>query len=353
MRRRCNRDRDDSVMPPILTGRIFRGAAHRRKETECSRRSPQAVERWIAVVGFAVFLNGCASKQLNFNTQDIAGSVSDFYMNEALDNFGRLISNPYAVPSQVDILVGTAQTSNSITPNLTFPLTHMFASAVGSTTSRTTTIAGASMGIMAADAWQQNWNITTISDANQLRNLQALYRHEIIAGSDITTEYIVPVHYDYNASLVEDPFFRIPPHCVLCVPMDRQQDPKAKKALNPDLEDPGWLFWQLPDGSFSSKTMTLPANTVDMRSLGAHSGYALYIRERDLPKLSKFLFFILPVTEPTPPSGAKPPPPPEHGGVAPKKGSAPATAPLGGGPAANPRMMPFGLVPYGIQPQAQ
>jgi hypothetical protein len=340
------------------------------------------------LVGLVVVLmaSGCASDQLNFNTLDIASSVSDVYLRQALDNFGHIIKNDDAVPSQVDILAGTVQTTNSITPNLTFPLSSMVASAVAATTTKTTTTAGASLGIMAADNWQQNWNITTVSDANQLRNLRALYRYEIVANTKIEEEYHVPYHYGTSGILERDPFFLTRPQCVICIArnslqtidfsaapvivpdgngvrtpqeLEADEEQKAKEEarkakltklldpnieitlgkdfeLNDDLKHDGWLYWKLGDGRFKSKKGEISLDESKMISLGIHDGYALYIQDKDRDNLARFLFFLLPVTEPTPAAG-------KVGGPTPPPGA--------GGSAANPRMLPFALPQLGIQVQ--
>jgi hypothetical protein len=327
----------------------------------------------------SILLGGCASTQLNYNTQDIAASVSDVYLEQVLDNFGLFISNRYAVPSQVDMLAGTVQTSNTITPSITIPLTNMVASTIGAMISNTHTFAGKSFSVMAGNTGQQNWNITTISDAMALRNLRALYRYVIVPGvSDAQLigkdgkdgEYTVPRHYDYSVNITADPFFLLPPQCVICIQEEKITDPKSPRFINEDLkvtEETVWLFWKNADGTFSSKYHQnnpfppLPADTPKMKYLGRHAGFELYIQEKDLDRLYRFLLFTLPVSEPVPPAGAKPvevvavspPKPPGKPAVRPPAPLPPAG--LGGGPAANPRgITPFFLpTPLGIQPQPQ
>jgi hypothetical protein len=189
------------------------------------RATSLAARRWLQLtaelvchswpIPGAILLGGCASTQLNYNTRDIASSVSDVYLQQVLDNFGRFIGNPYAVPSQVDMLAGTVQTSNTITPSITIPLSHMVASTIGTMTSNTTTFAGKSLSVMAGNTGQQNWNITTISDALVLRNLRALYRYQIVPGTQLIKEYVVPQHYDYYVNITPDPFFLLRPQCII------------------------------------------------------------------------------------------------------------------------------------------
>lgn len=160
------------------------------------------LEQWEGAVGQTIraavvllFLAGCASRQLNYNTLDIASAVESLYTKQVLENLSKFIDEPFATPSQLDFAAGTVQTSNSVTPTITFPLSTSVATAVGSATTKTTTIAGSSLGIGASDSWQQNWTVTPISDANTLRNLRALYRY-VIYGTDLKSEYNISRMFD-------------------------------------------------------------------------------------------------------------------------------------------------------------
>src|SRR5258706_13976443 len=139
--------------------------------------------RVLLVFAATIGMMGCASKQLNYNTLDIAASVENLYMSQVLANLSKYIDEPNGIPSQMDIAAGTVQTSNSVTPTITFPLSHSVATAVGTSRTETATIAGASLAIGASDAWQQNWTVSPIGDANTLRNLRALYRYAVY-GAD-------------------------------------------------------------------------------------------------------------------------------------------------------------------------
>lgn len=149
-------------------------------------------------------LTGCASTQLTWNSLEVAGTIGDVYTQQALDNLAKYIDDPYALPSQVDFTSGIVQTSNSIQPTLTLPLSTNIArtisgsstmAAAASTTSgfqKVTTLAGASLGLSASDAWQQNWTITPVIDGNDLRNLRAVYRYETVPGVNLNLEYSPP-----------------------------------------------------------------------------------------------------------------------------------------------------------------
>ena len=150
----------------------------------------------LAALCLTVLLCGCASTQLNYNTLDISNTVGDLYTRQTLANLSRYIDDPMALPSQLDLLQGTIQTSNSVTPTVTAPFTASIvnglsrASAVGTTT-HTATIAGSGISLCASDTWQQNWNVVPMSDQNTLRNLRALYRHVLYPNSSLQIEYTV------------------------------------------------------------------------------------------------------------------------------------------------------------------
>ena len=77
---------------------------------------------FFGVAALSAALAGCAGTQLKYNTLDIASTVTAIHTNQVLENLSRFIDEPYALPSQVDITSGTIQTSNSITPTVTSPL---------------------------------------------------------------------------------------------------------------------------------------------------------------------------------------------------------------------------------------
>src|SRR4051812_38514504 len=71
----------------------------------------------------ACFLGvGCASTQLNYNTADLASSLSSLAKTQILFNLAQTITDPEFVPSQVTISIGTAETANSVSPSISVPL---------------------------------------------------------------------------------------------------------------------------------------------------------------------------------------------------------------------------------------
>jgi hypothetical protein len=224
-------------------------------------------------------LSGCASEQLNFNTLDIASTVSDVYTRETLTNLSKFIDDPHAVPSFIDLSAGTVQTSNTITPAAGMPLTRSFISGpTGVVTSGT--LAGATFNVTAADTWQQNWNIGPVNDANTLRNFQALYRRAIgYPDSNLKLEYHPPWTMQKGV-LRPDPFSLQYPHCVICA-----------DGINGKLKS-GWLY-------AVGGPKSIPPN-VEMVDLGHYGYHELYMTKADYDAgvLSDFVFFMLPVTAP-------------------------------------------------------
>lgn len=242
-----------------------------------------------AYVG-CTLLAGCSLQQLTANTADVSVTVLPLYSQQVLDNLSTFIDEPFAVPSQSDIQSGTILTSNTVTPNITVPISSTFArtvtSAVALTTAQTKTTAGAGGTLSASQGWQQSWNVTPLTDANTLRNLQALYRF-VVYSSDLRTEYHVPRLED-GTNLVDDPYDLKEPQCVLCTPAH---------IINRRLV-PGWLYWTNEAGTNSNENPP-PANTV-ITDLGVYGHHHLYMTRDAFTKgyLSNFLLFILPNAEP-------------------------------------------------------
>jgi hypothetical protein len=277
-------------------------------------------------------LLGCASGQLNYNTLDIASSVESLYTRQALDNLSKYIDNPDGIPSQMDLLQGTVQTANSVTPSLSAPLSQAITSTgarAGAlfTTTHTGVLAGASATLGASDTWQQNWNVVPLSDANTLRNLRALYRYVIYPDvSALKAEYTV-ARVAEEKQFVDDPYAISEPQCVLCTP---------KHNVNPRLHA-GWLYWT-PGNP--------PPSDTQIVDLGPHGNRQLFMTEHDYLNgyLSDFVLFLMPVA-PLTAKGT----PPKPGTVGPNGRAAPSG---NRGPYINRPGTTFGpqLIPPGIQP---
>jgi hypothetical protein len=237
----------------------------------------------------ATMTSGCASAQLNYNTLDIAARVDDLYVNQALANLSKTIDNHYAIPSQIDVAAGTVQTSASVTPSISYPLSKtVLTSGTGTITSES--LAGSGLTVGASDAWQQSWTISPITDGDNLRNLRALYRYVVVEDAKLEIEY-TPA--DKKASLQQ-------PHCVLCTPkyaINRRLHPEAR----------GWLYWSSDIGS--GVPQRLPPEGLQTVHLGHWGNHELFIAADAYYRgyLHDFVLFVmgttLPSSGPTPAKG--------------------------------------------------
>jgi hypothetical protein len=265
----------------------------------------------------ALVLGGCQSAQLSSNTIDVAATIAPIYVAQVLGNFAKFVDQPESLPSQATLQAGIIQTTNSLTPSISFPLSSMFASALGSTLTKTTTTAGASMTIGASVAWQQNFTVQPINDPFSLRDLGVLYR-AVITGKGIKEDYQAPRVYDRHDQLVPDPYYLQEPLCVLCLndpnkpPLsDNRKELLDKTHLNPIFSDLPWLYWI--KASQPSAT-GCPAAFEGWICIGTSDGYAFYVQKDRVQHLIDFILLTLPLpqaparfTSITAPAGAPPP----------------------------------------------
>jgi hypothetical protein len=177
--------------------------------------------RVLGVAGTTLLASGCASTQLAFNTVDVGSSLETIFTEQALVNLSNYIDHPYAIPSQIDLSIGTVQTTNSVSPTATAPLSNSITRTGGGAISSIVS-AGAGLSLNASDAWQQNWNVSPVNNANTLRNLRALYRYAIchtskpVCDTQLKKEYHVPRMIVGTNPTIIDPYMLEYPHCVLC-----------------------------------------------------------------------------------------------------------------------------------------
>ncbi len=297
---------------------------------------------------FALSLCACASEQLNYNTLDIAANVDSLYTKQILENVSKFIDNKNAFPSSLSVSLGTVSTTDTLTPTVTFPVTSSIATAASTAVAavtRTTTTAGAGAGLTATNTQMQNWSVAPLSDANTLRNYQAIYRYALY-GTNLLEEY-KPVRLFLNLKFVPDPYQFQYPHCVLCASDKKQgqffQDQSAYDLhVNENLPKQ-FIYWRSDPGAIGLESM--PADGLsdpsDLVDLGHYGDHELFITREAYKAglLTKFVFFLLPNSEPAE-SFAQvviPPAPLE------KKGFKPAVVPqvIPGPPATNQRFTPF------------
>jgi hypothetical protein len=75
----------------------------------------------IIVVSLAL-LSGCTASQLRYETLNQAGTVESITEKQIFFNLEQFDKNPYAFPSQVTVIAGSASTTNSVSPTFMTPL---------------------------------------------------------------------------------------------------------------------------------------------------------------------------------------------------------------------------------------
>jgi hypothetical protein len=217
--------------------------------------------RIMGLAALGIVLAGCAGTQLKYNTLDVASTVTAIHINQVLENLSRFIDEPYALPSQVDITSGTIQTSNSVTPTVTSPLSRGSARNGGGALTGLTT-AGGGLSVAASDSWIQSWLVTPISDSTNLANIMALY-HYIIYGLDPNEKIKLP--------------------------------PAALKLM------PRRIFW---NGLAADGTINPPPEGVEIVNLGHFGNHDLYMTRTDFNEgyLTHLVLLVLPTTPPAAPT---------------------------------------------------
>lgn len=67
-------------------------------------------------------LSGCTATQLRYETLNQAGTVESITEKQVFFNLEKFDKNPYAIPSQVTVIAGSASTTDSVSPTFMAPL---------------------------------------------------------------------------------------------------------------------------------------------------------------------------------------------------------------------------------------
>ncbi len=286
--------------------------------------------RLVALI-LAAGLWGCTTQVRNTNTA-AADAVEPIYRDQVLSNLAKLLDAPNTLPSQIKLLSGTNQSSGTLSPTVTFPLTRMFASTVSSAPSHTTTTAGAGATLGGNLGYQMTYSTAPTTEIIDLLNLRAVYMAALCStdqsgasppvgcnGFDLRDQYTPPRVYDSKNRLVFDGYFLQPPLCILClsstvisstpnmayVAIDRK-DLEVADTLKPNAK---WLYW-----TEAGKSSGLPPGAVPIGESGGREFYAT-----SYAKFARFVLETLPLpASPTRTSGEAtilpppaPPPPPQ------------------------------------------
>jgi hypothetical protein len=152
------------------------------------------MRRHLVVVFASCLLSSCASTQVNHNAKELGESVEDIAEDQVSENLNRFLLDPSAIPSQVAVNGGTAETTDSVTPQFTFPLepseavtnTVTQAATTTLTHSNTSTLGAFGLSLGGTAQWRQSWALVPVTDPDALRRLRALYRY-VIGQTDSCT----------------------------------------------------------------------------------------------------------------------------------------------------------------------
>jgi hypothetical protein len=251
--------------------------------------------RTVLAFALCASLAGCATTQLAHSTVDVAGTIENIEVAQAVENFGRFTEQPGAMPSMVALTGGTVQVVNTITPSVTFPLSHMFVRTVSATPSAATTTAGGASTLSGTVTWQQNFNIAPVNDPFVLRNLAALFRAVVHCdpnhpGESLYAQYQPPRVYSRDDELVPDPYYLAKPNCILCMvdpakPPEHDSEIAAKTKPNAEVFGVCWLFTERDEGP--------KARYSDRKYIGSSDGYRFWVYNTRYEAFSEFLILLL------------------------------------------------------------
>lgn len=258
---------------------------------------------------------GCASGQLNYNTLDLASTTDYLLTAQIIENLARFIDSDAAVPAQVVMNGGTTTTANTISPQLTYPLSK--ALTVGTTTvaAATTTsavTAAKSLSINASNVSTQNWAFEPVTDTDQLRRLYDLYRFAVAGNNDndaqsqLLSDYPLPYRTPSGGGPPTiDKSALTGPNCIVC---DAGPPPtKGNCNRRPELPTtmcvglnsrllPGkgahspWLLWTNLTGTRLRDQGRQPS--ADDLYIGARGDYSLYVDKHQAEKFAEFALLI-------------------------------------------------------------
>jgi hypothetical protein len=214
------------------------------------------MKRASCLVLSALLLAACATAELNENTLDLAGTVGYLQTAQIIDNLGRFIDSPDAIPAQIALTGGIVQIANTINPTWMRP--YSFLTTGGVTTASKEKV----LQLDYIDQWTENWNLAPVSDSEDLKRLRALYRYAVYGDAhDCAARCSKTLDFDgdYSATFIRDIQGRA--HNVEPVPR-----------IHDDIHT-GWLYWSAPGGGKA----VLPAPPPGpVHSIGTAEGRTLF-----------------------------------------------------------------------------
>lgn len=216
--------------------------------------------RCLLPLGLLGLLTGCVAAQLSGNMLGLASTIADLQTSQVLDNLGRFIDDPDAIPAQAVLISGTATVVNTLDPSFAVPLDLASKFVRQLTTSSNT-------------QWSANWNVLPVTDADDLRHLRALYRFAVyggLAGGKPSPER--PGSYDFES----DYGTRSDPQSGEWRPAayTGHESPNARGVVHT-----GWLFWTDSLGNATPDRPSRPDGKPLFR-LGRIGNHVLYTTDR-------------------------------------------------------------------------
>jgi hypothetical protein len=201
-----------------------------------------------------VLLTGCASQQLKLTTNSLIPTLRSIERDQVLDNLGKFLGDPTAVPVQVSISGGSAQIANQVQPSFAFPFHGWM---------------GNQASVQLQGQLTVNWSLAPICNGDDLGRLRALYRYATGAITDTAA-----LKAEYPPVRAKDPAGNPSDNVVKTIPY-----------LDP------FTAGNIPQGFASTKPS---ANAIDC---GTHQGKHVWITsEADLDKFILWTFVAIPNT---------------------------------------------------------
>lgn len=109
---------------------------------------------------------GCTHQALRRSTLDTAGTYADLQYQQVLNNLARFAWDRESLPSQLYVITGVVQVSDTVTPGVDLPWK------LGEPARPTVKLSGSRQ-------WTEKWDVKPVSTSDELRRLQRLYRSAV------------------------------------------------------------------------------------------------------------------------------------------------------------------------------
>ncbi len=115
-----------------------------------------------ATIAACLLLEGCVAGQVQENTLEMVDSVAHVREAQVLSNLSAAISDHNMVPTEILLSVGQASVNTGLSPTVKYP---KFSTAVPTR----------ELDIGATDTWTAQWQVTPVTNADDLRRLRNLF----------------------------------------------------------------------------------------------------------------------------------------------------------------------------------